>query len=224
MKVLSVNVGDRRAIRPGGRPTGIDKRPIAGPVEVRAPGPRGIGLGSGLVGDDVCDGRHHGGDDQAVYAYAREDLDGWAARLGRPLADGVFGENLTTTGVDVTGAVIGERWRVGPVVILEVSVPRIPCGVFRTWMGERAWTRRFSEAGAPGTYLRVVTPGPVTAGDPIEVEYRPRHGVDVGVVFRAMTLEPALLPRLLEADELPDGAKEMARTATTFDLGAEDDS
>jgi MOSC domain-containing protein YiiM len=134
----------------------------------------------------------------------------------------VFGENLTTSGVDVTGAVIGERWRVGAQVVLEVSVPRIPCGVFRTWMGEKAWVRRFSEVGAPGTYLRVVVPGSIASGDRIEVEHRPRHGVDVGVVFRALTLEPALLPRLLDADELPEDAKRMARAASTFDIAVED--
>jgi MOSC domain-containing protein YiiM len=140
--VQTVNVGTGAVIRPGGRATGIDKRPVTHPMEVRAPGPRGTG--SGLVGDDICDHRHHGGDDQAIYAYAREDLDRWAELLGRPLANGVFGENLTTLGVDVTGAVIGERWRIGDDVVGEVSLPRIPCGVFRTWMGERQWVKRFT--------------------------------------------------------------------------------
>ncbi len=216
-RVLSVNRAQRRVIRPGGRPSGIDKQPTDGPVAVRAPGPRPTGVGSGLVGDDVCDGRHHGGDDQAVYAYAREDLDCWAGKLGRPLSNGVFGENLTTSGIDITVAVIGEHWRVGDDLLLEVSVPRIPCGMFRTWMGERGWIRRFSEHGAPGTYLRVATPGTVRAGDPITVEHRPSHGVEVGVVFRALTLEPGLLPRLLDADELPAGAREMARAPQIFD-------
>src|SRR5262245_47940942 len=108
--VLSVNLG--RA-RPSSHTdvglTGIDKRPVDHPVEVRAPGPKHGGLGGGLVGDAVCDRRVHGGDDQAVYAYAREDLDSWAARLGRPLGNGSFGENITTAGLDITGARIGER-------------------------------------------------------------------------------------------------------------------
>src|SRR5947207_6639611 len=118
--------------------TGIDKRPVDGPVEVRAPRPRGIG-GSGLVGDHICDRRHHGGGDQALYACGREDLDWWAAELGRPLRSGMFGENLTTTGVDITAAVIGERWRLGDTVVVEVSVPRIPCRTFAGWLGERRW-------------------------------------------------------------------------------------
>src|SRR3954464_5552725 len=102
--VQSVNVGVART-KPHGPAgvTGIDKRPVSHPVEVRAPGPKGTG-GSGLVGDEVCDLRHHGGDEQAVYAYAREDLDGWATALGRALTSGMFGENLTTAGLDVTGA------------------------------------------------------------------------------------------------------------------------
>jgi MOSC domain-containing protein YiiM len=216
--VLSVNTGEGRVLRPGGRPSGIDKRPTAGAVEVRAPGARGSGLGSGLVGDDVCDSRHHGGDDQAVYAYAREDLDRWAEVLGRSLANGVFGENLTTTGVDVTGAVIGDTWRIGDGVVLEVTKPRIPCGVFRTWMGEKGWVRRFSEHGAPGAYLRVLAPGVVRAGDPVTVEHRPDRNLTVGVVFRAMTVEPSLLDDLLERDELPDEARDLAGSAQTLDL------
>jgi len=208
--VQTVNVGKGRAIREDGRLTGIDTRPVQHPVEVRAPGPKGNG--GGLVGDEVCDGRHHGGDDQAVYAYAREDLDEWAARLGRPLTNGTFGENVTTLGLDVTGAVIGERWQVGEQAVLEVSVPRIPCGTFRTWMGERYWVTRFTEHGAPGAYLRVVTPGAIRSGDPVTVIHRPSHGVDIGLVFRALTTQPELLPRLLAADELPEEAKETARS------------
>src|SRR5262249_35787987 len=118
--LLSVNLG---AARPTEHSdigyTGIDKRPVNGPVQVRAPGRKGIG-GSGLVGDRVCDLRHHGGDHQAVYAYAREDLVRWSAELDRAMPPGSFGENLTTVGVNVTGALIGERWRIGRQVVLEV--------------------------------------------------------------------------------------------------------
>lgn len=129
-QVISVNLGTRTATADSKiGVSGIDKRPVAGPVQVRAPGVKGVG-GSGLAGDDVCDLRHHGGDDQAVYAYAREDLDGWAAELGRVLPNGVFGENLTTSGLPVTSALIGERWRIGERLVLEVSVPRVPCRTF----------------------------------------------------------------------------------------------
>jgi MOSC domain-containing protein YiiM len=212
-RVLSVNIATAHRLRPGGRPSGIDKQPTPEPVHVRDPGPRGTGHGSGLVGDDVCDGRHHGGDDQAVYAYAREDLDRWAEDLGRPLPNGVFGENLTTAGIDIAGTVIGEQWRVGPEVVLEVSVPRIPCGVFRTWMNEKGWIRRFNEKGLSGTYLRVRTAGLIRPGDLITVVHRPGHGVDVGLVFRAMTVEPDLLPHLVDADELPPSVKAAAHAA-----------
>lgn len=191
--------------------TGIDKRPVDGPVEVRAPGPKASGLGSGAVGDRILDGSHHGGDDQALYAYAREDLDEWAATLGRELSGGVFGENLTTRGLDVTGALIGERWRVGPEVLLEVSVPRIPCNTFAHWMDEGGWIKRFTERAAPGAYLRVLRAGQIRAGDPVEVVERPGHDVTIGVTFRALTLEPDLLPRLLVADALPENALAKAR-------------
>jgi MOSC domain-containing protein YiiM len=194
--------------------TGIDKRPVPGPVQVRAPGPKGTGLGSGLVGDRIFDTASHGGDDQAVYAYAREDLDGWAEELGRPLADGVFGENLTTSGLDVTGALIGERWRIGGDVVLEVAVPRIPCNTFALWMAERGWIKRFMAAACPGAYLRVVEPGEIRAGDPIVVLDRPGHDVTIGLTFRALTREPELLPRLLAADALPADVRELTGRRT----------
>jgi MOSC domain-containing protein YiiM len=202
--VLSVNVGRPQPTEHSSVPvTAIDKRPVEGPVEVRAPGSKRDGLGSGLVGDAVCDRRHHGGDDQAVYAYAREDLDAWAATLGRTLDNGCFGENLTTAALDVTGARIGERWRIGRALILEVSSPRIPCRTFAGWLGERAWVKRFTEAGHPGAYLRVIHAGAVQRGDAIDVVDRPAHDVTIGVVFRALTDEPLLLERVLAAGALP---------------------
>jgi MOSC domain-containing protein YiiM len=194
--------------------TGIDKRPATGPVPVRAPGPKTTGLGSGAVGDQIFDTAHHGGDDQALYAYAREDLDAWEAELGRSLPGGVFGENLTTSGLDVTGSLIGERWRVGGQVVLEVAVPRIPCRTFAQWMAEQGWVKRFMIRASPGAYLRVIVPGEIRAGDPITVVGRPDHEVTIGVTFRALTREPELLPRLLAADALPAEVKELAGRRT----------
>lgn len=211
--VIAVNVA-----RPQTNPndsemvTGIDKRPTAGPVSVRPPGPMRGGLGSGLVGDLVADQKFHGGDDQAVYAYAREDLDAWQLTLERDLGNGVFGENLTTSGVDVTGAKVGERWLVGSDgLLLEVTRPRIPCGTFAKWLKIKGWVKTFTKTAIPGAYLRVITPGTVRAGDQIQVVDRPDHEVTVGFVFRALTLEPDLLPRLLVADALPDEIKRRAR-------------
>ena len=139
VRLLSVNVG-RLQPNPwkGITATGIDKRPVEGPVAVTAPGPKGTGA-VGLASDRVYDVRHHGGDDQAVYAYAREDLDWWEAELGLALRNGGFGENLTTAGIAVNEALIGERWRVGPDVVLEVSCPRIPCATFQGWLGRPGW-------------------------------------------------------------------------------------
>ena len=174
--------------------TGIDKRPATGPVDVRAPGMKDGGAGSGLAGDTIGDREHHGGDDQAVYAYAREDLDRWERELDRTLASGSFGENLTTDGVDVNGALIGERWRIGDDVELEVTFPRVPCATFRGWMGIPGWLKTFTVTAIPGTYLRVTAPGAVSAADEIIVSHRPDHGVTVALMFRALTLEPDLIP------------------------------
>ena len=216
MRLLSVNVGHPRANpwKPKTAPpitlTGIDKRPVSEPVMVTAPGPKGTGA-VGLAGDRVYDVKHHGGSDQAVYAYAREDLDGWQAELGRPLPNGAFGENLTTEGIDVNGALIGERWRIGTEVILEACCPRIPCGTFQGWLGRGGWIKRFTEAARPGAYLRVIRPGPIQVGDPVVIEYRPDHDVTVAVTFRALTTEPELLPRLPAADAMPEDIKALAR-------------
>jgi MOSC domain-containing protein YiiM len=181
--------------------TGIGKEPAPGPVEVRDPGPRTTGLGSGLVGDFIGDGRHHGGTDQAVYSFQREDLDRWGDRLDRALPSGFFGENLTTSGIDVNEARIGERWRIGPEVELQVTAPRIPCSTFRGWVGERGWVKMFTADARPGAYLRVIKPGLIRAGDQIEVTHRPEHDVTVSLVFRAELTDRDLLPRLLAAGD-----------------------
>jgi MOSC domain-containing protein YiiM len=136
-----------------------------------------------------------------VYAFAREDLDAWERELGRPLRNGSFGENLTTSGLDVSGARIGERWGVGPEVVLEVTCGRIPCRTFQGHLGEPGWVKRFTRRGAPGAYLRVIRPGEIRAGDPIEILHRPDHDVTVALQFRAATVERTLLPRLLAAGD-----------------------
>jgi MOSC domain-containing protein YiiM len=216
MKLLSVNVGRPRANpwKTGPELTGIDKQPVDGRVRVTAPGPKGTGA-VGLKGDRVYDIAHHGGTDQAVYAYAREDLDGWEREFERPLPAGAFGENLTTVGLDVNGALIGERWRIGDEVVLEVSCARIPCSTFQGWLDRAGWIKRFTQAAVPGAYLRVITPGEIRAGDPIEVVHHPDHDVTVALQFRAVTTEPELLPRLLVADALPEEGKALARKRLT---------
>jgi MOSC domain-containing protein YiiM len=190
--------------------TAIDKRPVAGrrPVDVVA----------GVAGDRVIDTKHHGGRDKAVYAYAREDLDGWGEHLGRFLPGGTFGENLTTYGIDVTRAVIGEHWRVGDDgLLLEVASPRIPCKTFQGWMDEAQWVKRFYAYGAPGAYLRVVSEGTVGEGDPIEVLHRPPHGVTISDTFELRPTPARVLERLL--DEQPELEVTMA-AAIRRDLAA----
>lgn len=217
-RLRSVNLGAATPTRHSRRgATGIAKRPATGPVEVRDPGPKGAG-GSGLVGDDVCDLRHHGGSDQAVYAYAREDLDGWAAELGRELPDGCFGENLTVTGLDLTHAVVGEIWSVGSDLLLQTTVPRVPCRTFAGFLGERGWVRRFAEKGCTGAYLRVLRPGAVRAGDPIDVVERPDHGVTLLTVFRAVTTRPELLADLAVVPTLGEEMRELVARRTPLVL------
>jgi MOSC domain-containing protein YiiM len=156
--------------------TAIDKRAVADRVLV---GPWG------LAGDQQRDTAHHGGEEYAVYLYADEDADRWAAELDREIPPGLFGENVRTSGLDVCGLVIGTTLRLGrsgPVV--RVTSPRNPCATFARRMGEPRWVRRFTEARAPGAYVRVLAPGTLTAGDPIEVRAVPGHGITVADVMR----------------------------------------
>jgi MOSC domain-containing protein YiiM len=209
--VLSVNVAQQYFTGPNGN-SGFDKRPVDESVEARAPGHRRTGHGSGLVGDLVGNRKFHGGDDQAVYAYAREDLDFWEAQLDRTLTNGMFGENLTTFELNVTGALIGERWRVGTDgPLLEVTRPRTPCRTFVNFLGIRGWMKTFTAAGKPGAYLRVIEPGALRAGDAVTVVDRPDHAITINTVFRAMMTEPELLPDILAADALADEVKKLAR-------------
>lgn len=209
----SVNVG-RRAPNPykDGVDTGIDKVAQAATVEVRDPGPEGAG--SGVVGDFIGDLAHHGGSDQALYAFQREDLDRWSMRLGRPLRNGFFGENLTTLGIDLAAARIGERWQVGSSVEVVVTAPRIPCSTFRGWVGEQGWLKTFTRDARPGTYLRIAVSGRLRAGDQIKVLHRPAHDVTVGLMYRAEMDRPDLLPTLLAAgDDLHPDIAAAARAA-----------
>jgi MOSC domain-containing protein YiiM len=190
-RVLSVNRGQEADLVIGGRParSAIDKRAAGCPVEV---GPLGLG------GDTVADKENHGGLEQAVYAYGREDLDWWSEQLGRELRNGLFGENLTTAGVDVSAALIGETWRAGTAV-LQVTSPRIPCNTFKAWMGEEPhWVKRFAAAGRPGAYLRVLTPGTVADGDDLEVVSRPAVAVTVAESMAAYYGDHDIMHRLLE--------------------------
>lgn len=182
--------------------TGMDKRPVDGPVRV--------GL-LGLTGDRQCDTDHHGGRFKAVYVYGDDEARRWADDLGRDLPAGWFGENLRVSGIATSDAVIGERWRVGDGgLVLEVTGPRTPCGTFGVWAAEPGWVKRFSRRGDTGAYMKVVTEGSVRAGDAIVVEHVPAHGVTVRDLFTGR--DPARLEVMLaEQDDLSPGVADKAR-------------
>ncbi len=167
--------------------TAIDKRAVEGPVPV---GP------FGLRGDVQASRKHHGGHDKAVYALDETETDHWAAELGREIAPGLFGENLRVSG-RVDDAEIGERWRVGEELEVEVTGPRSPCATFARWLGQEGWVARYARRARPGVYLRVVVPGPVMAGAQVSVLHRPGHGVTVARWFAAQ--DPADARTLLAA-------------------------
>ena len=192
----AVNVGRPRPIeRANGKveTSAIWKEPITGRVAVR---------GVNIEGDDQADRSVHGGPDRAVYAYSAEDTEWWEDELGRGLGPGTFGENLTLRGVDVTGARVGERWRIGSVV-LEVTSPRIPCWKLAKKMGDPRFIKRFTVARRPGAYLRIIEEGELAAGDEVEIGEQPDHDVTLALFVEAYEHDRGLLPRLLEADALP---------------------
>jgi MOSC domain-containing protein YiiM len=181
--------------------TGIDKRPTTGRVRAHA---------LGLDGDIIVDTRFHGGLDQALYAFAREDAGWWAKELDRELPVGSFGENLSTDGLAVNAAVIGERWAIGTTVV-EVSSPRVPCRVFAGFWGVPDLIKRFTARGLPGAYLRVLTEGDLGAGDEVKVLHRPAHGLTIATTFRALTTQPELLRLLVGVPELPEKIRDTVR-------------
>lgn len=201
-RVLSVSVGRPRPVDTGRRTvlTAIWKAPVEGRVAVR---------GVNLEGDDQADRSVHGGPDKAVYAYAIEETRAWERELGRELGAAAFGENLTTEGLDVSGALVGERWRIGS-TLLEVVQPRLPCFKLGLRMGDPSFVRRFGEASRPGAYLRIVEEGELGAGDAVEVDVAslPDHGVTVRLISDAILLDRGLIPQVLDAPQLLPSLRE----------------
>jgi MOSC domain-containing protein YiiM len=205
--IVSVNVGTPREISWRGQTvrTAIWKDPVPGRVGVR---------GTSVDGDEQGNPEAHGGYDKALYAYAAEDYRWWGGELGRDLGPGTFGENLTVRGIDVSGAVVGERWRAGG-TLLEVSSPRTPCYKLGYRMGDQGFVRRFAGAGRPGAYLRILAEGEVAAGDPVEVVHRPAHGLTVAEVSRIYHHDHAAADRLLGVPELAGTWKDWAEKFAT---------
>ena len=201
--LLSINIARESMAQnwtESGNRTGIHKISTPGPIRF---------ADNCVQGDTVVDRKHHGGYDMAVYAYAREDAVWWEAQIGREIVYGQFGENLTTEGIDVTGALIGERWRIGEVV-LEVSAPRIPCRVFSGFWDRPTLIKEFTEANRPGAYLRIIEEGTAAAGATIEVIYKPDHAITIGDLFAAKSGERSKITEIAKVAELSDSYREWA--------------
>lgn len=202
-KVLSINVTalvhDEPWAGDKGK-SGIDKRSMSGPVRF---------ADNCVDGDFVGDTKSHGGFDKAVYSYAREDAQWWESQLGISIANGRFGENLTTRGVDVSGALVGERWHIGD-VILEVAQPRTPCKVFAGFWDRPTLIKEFTDAGRPGAYLRILQDGQISAGDAIEIAYQPTHGITVGGMFTARGEDRFGMFEFLSQSDSSDSVKQWA--------------
>ena len=204
MKVVSVNVTS--VVHEGqwtgseGR-TGIDKRGVLGRVAFAH---------EQVANDVIIDRNAHGGYDQAVYAYAREDADWWEREIGISIDNGRFGENLTTQGIDVNAALIGERWQIGS-AILEVSQPRIPCRVFAGFWQRPTLIKEFMAAGRPGAYLRIIQEGEIGVGDSIEVIHLPKHAITIADLYAAKNGERSKIQEISMVSELSIKYQEWAK-------------
>ena len=214
--VLSVNVGGIREFDHNGRQavSAIWKSPVTGRVAVR---------GVNLEGDEQADRKAHGGPDKAAYAYAIEDMRWWEKELARSLEHGQFGENLSTEGIEVTEALVGERWEIVN-ALFEVSEPRVPCWRFAVRMEDKLFPRRFTRVGRPGAYLRIVDEGDVGAGDEVRVVERPDHDLTVGDVFRIYTRDRENAERLLSVPQMSVAWKRWAEGTVEKQKGRQTDS
>jgi MOSC domain-containing protein YiiM len=200
--VLSVNVGRARGFEYNGHPakSAIWKTPVAGRIAAR---------GVNLEGDEQADRKAHGGPDKAVYAYAVEDLHWWEQQIRRSLEYGAFGENLTTEGIEVNDALVGERWQIGTTV-LEVSEPRVPCWRLGVRMNDAMFPRRFAQALRPGAYLRIIVEGNIGVGDEIRMVHKPDHDLTIRDVFRIYTRDRDEIGRLVATPQMSDSWKRWA--------------
>src|SRR4026207_1003602 len=199
----SVKVGGAREFEYNGRPakSAIWKFPVVGRIAAR---------GVNLAGDDQADRKANGGPDKAAYANPIEDARWWGQEIGRTLAHGEFGENLTTEGIEVNDALIGERWKIGSAV-LEVSEPRIPCWRLGVRMNDKMFPRRFTEALRPGAYLRIVVEGELGAGDDIRVVERPDQDLTIRDVFRIYTRDHHEAGRLIAVPQMSEAWRRWAK-------------
>lgn len=175
LSICSVNVGKAERVAKGGKAplTGICKRPVAGRVPVGE---------LGLDGDEILDATHHGGIDQAVYAYSADDYAWWAKSTGGVYSPGLFGENLTIEGLP-SNLAVGDRLLIGDLV-LEATSARIPCKTLAARMDDRGFGLLFRKAERPGVYFRVLNPGEVRGGDAVTLVEAGDSAVTVLDLFR----------------------------------------
>jgi len=176
MQLTSINIGKERQQQRNDyiETTGIYKMPVDGAVEIKA---------LGIDGDAVLDTKNHGGPDQALYIYGGADYEYWEQEIGRELAPGTFGDNLTISGLESAAFNVGDYLHIGDVK-LQVTAPRIPCGTFATRMEDPQWVKKFRAAERPGLYVRVIKEGMIKAGDPVTVEKYTGETVSIVQVYR----------------------------------------
>ncbi len=192
MKIISVNVGLPREVTWKGRvvTTGIFKEPAAGRIKLRA---------LNLDGDRQADLSVHGGPHKAVYAYPAEHYGYWRAELpDKAFPWGMFGENLTTEGLQEEALHIGNRLRIGSAVVM-VRQPRIPCYKLALKFGRDDIIKRFLRSGRSGFYFSVLEEGEVGAGDAVELLHRGEDSVTVADIVRLYVSEKKNLPLLQRA-------------------------
>lgn len=192
--------------RPGTR-SAIDKRALAGAVQIGE---------LGLEGDEQGDLRVHGGLDKAVHHYAFDHYAAWRAELGPlPLLEmpGAFGENISTRSLTEADVCLGDRFALGH-ALLEVSQGRQPCWKLNDRFGVADMARRVQATGRSGWYYRVLRPGSARAGDMLMLAERPYPGWTLqrlGELIYQRVLDPAQLAPALALPLVPSHRKLIER-------------
>jgi MOSC domain-containing protein YiiM len=162
MKVLSVNVGKPVEINWRGKKSksGIYKYPTK--VKIFA-------SSTNLEGDGQGNLKVHGGIDKAIYVYPHEHYRYWKEQFTEmEFPTGMFGENLTTEGLDEFETCIGDKLKIGEIIV-EISEPRFPCVTLAARFGTPVIVKQFLNSYKSGFYLRVLKEGFVQSGDSISI-------------------------------------------------------
>jgi MOSC domain-containing protein YiiM len=180
MKILTVNIAEKREITRNGRTlfTGIYKNPVK----------TSIYLGKQDVKNDaVVDRKYHGGENMAVYAYGKNNYPFFEELYpDLKFTNGIFGENLTLSNLNEIEIKIGDTFQIGEAII-QVSQPRLPCSTLGVRFGSQKIVKQFLNTTFSGIYFRVLQEGNVQKDDKLTLIKSDEDSMTLAAVFSLFT-------------------------------------